>query len=313
VQAVGATNALPLSDAGLFALTFKAEGSTQPANFEDTFASFLVVTPDYFKSMGIQVAQGRPFNAQDAEGATPVVIVNEELARRYWPNESPIGKRLSSPLDKSTREIVGVVKTVKSQGLAADTSQEMFLPYRQVALTPSMLTLRAGANTAGLVSAVRSEVKALDPDLPLYDIKMMEERLADSVAKQRFTLVLFGVFAATALLLAAVGMFGVMNYAVTQRTHEIGVRMALGARRLDTLKLILRQGLILTLVGVAIGLAGALALTRLMSGMLYGLSATDPLTFAGVSALLTAVALLACLIPARRATKVDPMVALRYE
>lgn len=313
VEAVGAANVLPLNEKALMALLFTVEGRPQAASFRDQFANYLVASPDYFRSLGIPLVRGRPFSAQDAVGAPPVVIINETLARRHWPDEDPIGQRLSITGEETPREVIGVVSAIKNFRLTDDTHQEIYVPYQQVAIPPRAVTLRASSDPLNLVNAVRTEVQALDRDLPLYDIRMMEERVADALAKQRFMLVLFGLFAGMAMLLAAIGVYGVMSYTVTQRAHEIGIRMALGAQGRDVLRLIIRQGMTLALVGVAFGIAGALGLTHLMTSLLYGISATDPLTFISTTLALSAVALLATYIPARRATKVDPMEALRYE
>jgi putative ABC transport system permease protein len=234
------------------------------------------------------------------------------MARRFWPDEDPLGKRLRIA-NNPWRTVVGVVADVKNDGLSAEPKPEMFYPLLQSPLPFMTLVVRTDTDPKTVASAVGREVRAVDPDEPVYDVKTMDERLAESVSPQRLTTLLVGVFAALAMTLAGVGIYGVISYSVAQRTREMGVRMALGAQKGDVLKLILRQGLLLALAGVLIGLAGAFALTRVMSGLLYGVSVTDPATFVGVAVMLTAVALVACLVPARRATKVDPMVALRYE
>jgi predicted permease len=263
--------------------------------------------------MGIPLLQGRQFTERDAQGAVPVVSINQVMARRFWPQESPLGKRLVISGEPAPFEIVGVVGEVRHFGLEAKTDMEMYRTYEQASLPLSALVIRAAGDPLELVGAVRQEIKLVDADLPLYDIKTLEQRLSDSVVKRRFTLLLLSLFAAVAAGLAGVGIYGVMSYSVTQRTPEIGIRLALGAAPRDVLRLMVGQGIRLALLGVALGLGAALALTRLLTSLLYGVSATDPLTFALIAVLLLGVALLACYVPARRAAKVDPLVALRYE
>jgi putative ABC transport system permease protein len=257
---------------------------------------------------------GRSFTEQDTEQSPQVVIINETMARKVFPGEDPLGKRITVWRDeKFMREIVGVVGDVKPSGLDAENEPQIYVPHAQDPWGVMSLVVRTKGEPTVLAGAVRSAVLALDKDQPVYDVKTMEDVVAASVASRRTPMLLFTVFAGVALLLAAVGIYGVISYSVTQRTHEIGIRMALGAQTTDVLKMIVRQGMALSLVGVLTGLLAAFALTRVMSGLLFGVSATDPVTFAAVSVLLAAVALLASYIPARRATKVDPMVALRYE
>jgi putative ABC transport system permease protein len=247
------------------------------------------------------------------------VVVNRSLAERFWPGEEATGQRLKvGPADSPNpwATVVGVVGDVRQGGLAGEQRLEMYVPYRQETrgfVAPRDLIVRTSSDPEALAAAVRQQVWAVDKDQPVSNVRTMEQVLSAAVSRERFQMLLLGLFAALALLLAAVGIYGVMSYVVTQRTHEIGVRMALGARAGDVLRLVIAQGMRLALVGVGLGLGAALAVTRLMSGMLYGVSSTDPLTFVGVAALLTTISLLACYIPARRATKVDPMEALRYE
>src|SRR5262245_19264026 len=275
-----------------------------------------VITPDYFRAMGVRLLKGRFFNESDNNKSQPVIIVNATLARRHFPNEDPIGKRLkfSKPTVQSQwQTIIGVVNDEKQDGLGAKVEHEAYESHLQNAQSDMTLIVRTATDPQSFVGAVREEIRALDRSLPLYDIKTMRAAIYESVARERFITLLLIVFAALALTLASVGTYGVMSYSVTQRTHEIGVRMALGARSRDVLKLVVAQGGKLASSGVAIGLISAFALTRLMKGLLFGVGATDPATFFAVALLLTVVALLACYVPARRAAKVDPMVALRDE
>jgi putative ABC transport system permease protein len=274
------------------------------------------ITPDYFRAMGIPLLRGRFFTESDNDKSQPVIIVNATLARRHFPGEDPIGKRIKfgKPQDQDSWEtIIGVVNDEKQDGLGADVKHEIYKSHLQSAQTRMTLIVRANTDPQSLIGAVREEIRALDRSLPLYDVKAMRVAIYESVARERFITLLLIVFAALALTLASVGIYGVMSYSVTRRTHEIGVRRALGAQTGDVLKLVVAQGGKLAAAGVAIGLTSAFALTRLMKTLLFGVSATDPVTFIAVALLLTIVALLACYVPARRAAKVDPMVALRCE
>ncbi|MCI0392112.1 MAG: ABC transporter permease [Acidobacteria bacterium] len=274
------------------------------------------ITPDYFRAMGIPLLSGRFFNESDNDKGQQVIIVNTSLARRHFPREDPIGKRIKfdKPQDQGMwRTIIGVVNDEKQDGLGAEVKPEIYQSHLQSAQSQMTLIVRAGAVPQPLVSAIREEIRALDRSLALYNVKTMRVAIYESVARERFITLLLIVFAVLALTLASVGIYGVMSYSVTQRTHEIGVRMALGAQKRDVLKLIVAQGGTLASFGVAVGLISAFAMTRLMKSLLFGVTATDPVTFIAVALLLTAVALLACYVPARRAAKVDPMVALRDE
>src|SRR6266498_33332 len=274
-----------------------------------------VITPDYFRTMGIPLLSGRDFNGADTGDSMSVTIIDERLAREYWPNESPIGKRitLGPPEDKNPwYTIVGVVGAVKNESLNLTRRKTVYVPHAQYPRDDMSLAIRA-RNPENLARAIQAQVKAMDPDLPIINMLTMTEVVSQSVWQPRLYAILFGVFAAMALALASVGLYGVMSYAVSERSREIGIRMALGAQRRDVLKLIVAQGMILTLIGTGIGLAAALALTRLMRSLLFEVSVTDPSTFAGLAALLSVVAMLACYLPARRATKVEPMVALKCE
>jgi putative ABC transport system permease protein len=274
------------------------------------------ITPDYFRAMGIPLVSGRFFDSSDTDKSLPTIIVNEALARRYFADEDPIGKRLTftKPTEKPTwQTIIGVVKDEKQDSLSAEPKPEIYQSYLQSAQDEMTLIVRTAGDPRSLVGAVREEIRALDKDLPPYNVKTMNEALYESLARERFTTLLLMVFAGLALVLASVGIYGVMSYAVTQRTHEIGIRMALGAQTRDIFRQVVGQALRLAGIGVALGLGAALALTRLMASLLYGVSTTDPLTFALIAILLSGVSLLASYIPARRAMKVDPMIALRYE
>jgi len=278
-----------------------------------------IVLPDYFRTLGIRLIKGRDFTARDDLNARPVAIINETVARRFFPNEDPIGKRLrpgitSGPGDAPMREIIGVAGDVKYRSLTADVPPEVYMPYPQLTITTGMwIALRTDADPRSLIRAARAEVQALDKELPIYEVKTLDQYLGSAVAPPRFNALLLAIFGGVALLLTAIGLYGVVSYAATQRTREIGVRMALGAQMRDVLTLVVTQGMKLALAGVVIGLAAAAALTQLMKGLLFGVSATDPLTFIVTALALMSVALLACYIPARRAAKVDPMMALRSE
>jgi putative ABC transport system permease protein len=276
-------------------------------------------SPAYFQTMGIALLHGRDFNDADVEGTLAVAVVDESFARRFYPNEDPVGKRIKRGGPRSAnpwKTIVGVVRSVRNQRLDATSLPQAYFPVLQEAdemYNLSFAVRASGGEPSALAQSVRSAVLAIDRNQPIFDVKPLRQIVVDSIALRRLALLLLSVFAAVALALAAAGIYGVMAYAVEQRTHEIGVRMALGARGGDVLRLVVRQGLKLALCGVALGLAVALALTRLMEALLFGVSATDPLTFVGIALLLLVVAIAACWIPARRATKVDPMIALRCE
>jgi putative ABC transport system permease protein len=296
---------------------FVTEDHPSPAPNEEPDSNYVVVGPDYFRVMSIPLRRGRFFTDQDNPQALRVVIVNEKLARQQWPGQEPLGKRLR--MDGSNQSpwltVVGVVGNIRSQWPDPGFFAEIYVPYTQYPwlMSPRDLVVRTVSNPTGVAAAVRREVNGLDKDQPVSNVGTLDQLARETVAQQRFAMMLLGIFAGLALVLAAVGVYGVMSYAVTQQTREIGIRMALGAVSRDVLTLVLGRSLTLTLVGLGAGLAGALALTRFLSSLLYGISPTDPATFAGVSVLLAGVALLASYIPARRATKVDPMVALRYE
>jgi ABC-type antimicrobial peptide transport system permease subunit len=306
-------DSLPLSPYRAI-LRIRREIATPNAPVEDSSSvmmSRLTVSPGYFYTLGIPVLKGRTFTDHDDERAPKVAVVNETLARHMWPGEDAVGKQL--PLIDEELTVIGVVGNTRHEGLSQDVKAEIYVPYLQEAQNSMQLALRTVAEPASLVSAVRGEIAAIDPGQPIYQVATLEQTLSNSVAPRRFNMLLLGIFAFIALALATVGIYGVMAFSVTLRTHEIGIRMALGAERRDVLGLVVREALRLTLVGILLGVAGAWALTRLLTSFLYDVRPTDPLTFLVVPAGLVAVAILASYIPARRAAKVDPMVALRYE
>jgi putative ABC transport system permease protein len=273
------------------------------------------VGPDYFKTMGTAVLRGREFASGDTKGAPGVVIINEEMARRFWPDRDPVGAsvKMGSREDDPRYEIVGVVKNGKYRSLGESGRLFIYHPILQGYYARSTLVAKTSSDPAFLLAAVRREIGALDPNVAPTQLGAMEEHLAFTLFPARVSGVLLGVFGLLALVLALVGLSGLIAYSVSQRTREIGVRMALGARTQDVLKLVIGEGMLLTLIGMAIGLTAAVGLTRFLSYLLYGVSGIDPLTFGLIALLLISVALLACWLPARRATKVDPMVALKCE
>jgi predicted permease len=317
VEAAAAIQDLPLNnDASSGALTFEGvAANAERANLASFIVDQSAITPDYFRVMKTPLLAGRFFTLQDARGKPPVAIIDETLARRLWPTESPIGRRLTyGRFPEKVEEwatIVGVVRRVRHRQLDADIREKVYFPHAQSSKIQMTLVIRANSDPLGMVSAVRAAAQSVDHDLPIYRIRTMDEVMSNALAPARFTLLLLMIFAGVAATLAIVGIYGVISYTVTQRTHEIGVRLSLGARPQDVLQLIIRQGAKLTLLGVAIGLAAALSLTRLMHSILLGVSPTDPATYVVISLALMTIAILACWIPARRAAKVDPVIALR--
>ena len=309
VQSVTLTAVVPVSGGGE-RRGVQLEGY-QPQTGEDTELNTNTVGPNYFRTMGIPIVAGRDFNTQDKEGSPRVLIVNEELARRYF-GGSALGKRLRFGSD-TVSEIVGVARNAKHRSLREAPLPVIYIPLSQEYRGGMTLMVRTAGSPAGVVGAVRNEMRTLNKDVPLFSVETMPERIGDQLATDRMMAVLLSVFGGGGLLLASIGIYGVMGYAVAQRTHEIGIRIALGAEQRDILKLIVGQGLVLILIGVSLGLALAFAATRVLQSVLFGVSASDPVTFGSVVMLLVGVALLACYLPARRATKVDPLVALRYE
>ncbi len=311
VTAVATVNGAGIPFTGMLGKTLFSIEDRPPAPAEQRpQVEFNHISPDYFRAMGMQLRAGRSFTEQDDEKAPSVMIINETMARRYFSGEDPLGKRILSM--SSSYTIVGVVGDVKRLGLEAAAPPEIYVPHPKDRIGPRNITLaaRTAVDPLDLVAAVRRQIYELEPT---SDVRMEEQRLAETLAPRRFQVLLSGVFAAVALVLAAVGVYGVIAYSVSCRTHEIGIRMALGARPRDVLLMVVRQGMTLALVGVSIGLAAALAVTRVLKGLLFELSVTDPPTFSLIAALMLGVAFLACYLPARRATKVDPMAALRQE
>jgi putative ABC transport system permease protein len=312
VTAVGVTHTLPL--VGDWVLGFTIDGHPPVAPSDQPNTNYYAVSPDYFKAMGIRLMRGRLFTAQDGAKAPRVALINETLARQHFPNEDPIGKRINITNGPDTwREIVGIVSDVKQYGVDKETTNQSYEPYAQKSYGSLTAIIRTTGDARALYKSVRAEVFAVDKDQPVSSIRPLEVILADTMSRQRFVMLLLTVFSLVALVIAAVGIYGVMAYSVSQRTNEIGIRMALGASTRDVLQLVLRQGLGVIAAGLGLGLLATFFAARLVESLLYHTSAHDPLTLAGIVCTLGAVAFLACLIPARRATKVDPLVALRTE
>jgi len=316
VEAAGLSISLPpdhleVSD------SFSIEGKQWPEGTTEPIVPIVSTSTEFFTTLGIPVLQGRGFDQNDKKGSPLVVIINQTLAERYVHNENPIGKRFKvGGADRPSNpwmEIVGVVGDVKHSGLDAKPEPAYYMPLAQSAWRATYLVVRGQMDPVSLLPAIREQIWELDKDIPIAKLATMDELLAQSVAVPRFRTLLLGVFAALALVLASVGTYGVVSYSVTRRTHEIGIRMALGAKGREVMALVIRQGMVLAVLGVAVGVAGSLALTRLMESLLFEVSTTDLATFGVVAALLIAVAFLACWIPARRASRVDPITALRHE
>ena len=309
VETVGLVSELPLSGQPND-MPYTVEGRP-PVSIDQAFDSdFRRVNTNYFSALRIPFLRGRNFTAQEVRQNAKVLIISELLAQQVFPNEEPLGKRLIMSFGNQPFEIIGIVGDIRHRALESDPFSAMYMPAYEASMN---VVVRSKADPVGLAAAVRKEVQQIDPNQPVADVKTMQAWLDSAVAGARYRTTLLALFALVALALASTGIYGVMSYSVSQRTHEVGVRMALGAQQLDVLRLVVRQGMTLVLVGVAIGLAGAFALTRLMDSLLFGVTAKDPFTFVAVATLLTLVAFVACYLPARRATKVDPLVALRYE
>jgi putative ABC transport system permease protein len=317
VGATGVVSDLPLY--GGSSTGFAVDGRPEPLPGQRPMTDYRMITPDYFTAMGMKLVKGRAFSRHDTEDAPGVVIINQTMAARFFAGEEPVGKRIGlsgNPVD--WREIVGVVGDIRNYGLDADVKPEAYVPLQQsgpeylsnVASAMNVI-VRSPNDSSTLASTLREQVQALDKDQPVSEIRTMEWYLADSMAQRRFNMLLLGAFAGLALVLAAVGIYGVIAYTVEQRTHEMGIRIALGAKGGDILKLVFANAMVTTLAGIVIGLAAAFGLTRLLQGLLYQVTATDPFVFAVIPILLLAVAVIATYIPARRAMKVDPITALR--
>jgi len=305
---------IPMNDLD-YELSFQIEGRPPYKPGEEAAADYTVAGADYFRTLNIALLRGRVFTDQDTANSPQVMVVSNTFVKRYFPNEEAVGKRIILEDDDNTaREIVGVVADIRRDGLDLDVQPEMYVSHIQNPERRMNLVIRTEAGDASqLAQAARAEIKAFDTNQIIWRSQTLKELLGKSVAPRRFNMLLLGIFAGVALVLAAVGLYGVMSYSVSWRTHEIGIRMALGAKRADVMRLVVRQGMTMTLIGLALGLVGAFSMSRVIVGLLYGVSPNDPLTFAGVSIVLLAVALLACFIPARRATRVDPIIALRTE
>jgi len=333
VETTAAASGLPLGNNG-WQTSFVIDGRPLPPRDQTPLMEACLVTPDYFKVMNIPVLRGRVFNdrddrshlvGRDLSKLTDVekqgaglnsIVIDEEFAKRYWPNEDPVGKRVRMGADPKAPvlEVLGVVGRVKMESLNQNSDRvQGYFAFNQVPLGGMTVVIKGASDANQLISSIRGVVRELDPNQPIYSVRTMDEIRAESVAPERLNLTLLSLFAGIALVLAIVGIYGVMSYSVTQRTHEIGIRMAVGARPLDVFKMILGHGMKLALIGVGIGLVGAFLLTRLMATMLFGVEPTDATTYGAISILLIAIALLACYLPGRRATKVEPTISLRYE
>jgi putative ABC transport system permease protein len=315
VRSAGMINFLPLYGGLGSATGFKMVGQPEPPPGQGPSCDVRVVDAGYFQTLGIPLLRGRNFTEADLREPRHVMLINEALARKYFPNEDPIGKRLDVHMfeNPNVTEVIGVVGNVRYDSLIDDSPPAVYFPHPELAYSFMTLVIRTDGDPTAIAPAVQREIRALDPNQPVSDVRTMEQVMSDWVGRSRFNTLLLGLFAALATLLSAVGIFGVMNYSVALRTRELGLRLAIGAQPRQVLLLVLRQGLWLTVLGVVVGLAAAFALTRLLSGLLFGVGAVDAGTFTTISVLLVIVSLLACYLPARRAMRIDPLQALRYE
>jgi len=315
VKAAGTTSVLPLSD-NFDGRGLLVEDQPRPRGEEIT-VDLYVTTPGYLRAMDIGLIKGRTITEQDTNDSFKVALINKTMAAQLWPNQDPLGKRIRFPGSEKNpqpwRTIVGVVSDVAQYALDQRAPMQMYLPHSQFPTSFNSIVVKTESDPSAMINAIRREILAVDKDQAVFNVTTLEQLLGDSIQTRKFFMVLLLVFAGLALMLAAVGIYGVMSYIASQRTHEIGIRMALGAQAKDVLKLIIGNGMFLALIGVALGLGSAFVVTRVMAGLLFGVTTTDAATFVTVSLGLIAVALLACYLPARRATKVDPLVALRYE
>jgi predicted permease len=313
VEAAGTTALLPLSNNAVGWEPTKIDGYVPKAGEDLIISNSSFVGDDYFSVMGIELVEGRFFDERDKKGAADVTIVDDKFVERFWPGENPIGKRLQRGSRPPWRTVIGVIRNKKEHRPDSEPPIGAYYALGQIPIASRYVIARTTSDPVQLTAAVIKEIRTLDSELPVYDVNTMEQRLYDSLARRRFSMLALGVFATCALILAAIGIYGLMTYWVTQRTHEIGIRVALGAGERNILQLVIRQALLLVFAGIVIGLGGAFALTRVMESLLFGVSATDRLTFVLISLLLGGIALLASYLPARQAAKVDPMIALRYE
>jgi len=313
VRASGVITAAPLAKESTVTI-ITAEDKPPVPVLERPLVDRRYTSPGYFKTMEIPLRQGRVFDESDRKQA--VAILSEKIARRLWPDEDPIGRRIRDGDSNPPAQVIGVVGDVRGSALEAEPSAAMYLPYWQgdlADLSDMAVTVRTDVDSQSIAGILRDEIRKLDAETPVAEMRTMERVVSESVSRRRFQMFLLSVFAGVALLLAAIGIYGVVSHSVTERTNEIGIRLALGAERRDVLRLVLKQGMTPALIGLCIGLVTALASTRLIRSLLFGVSATDPVTLVVIAAALAIVALLACWIPARRATQVDPMMALRYQ
>jgi putative ABC transport system permease protein len=314
--------------------SFLVDGQPKPPRDQTPLMEACTVTPDYFRAMGIPLLRGRYFTDQDNRSflagrdlsklndgermiaGVNAIIIDEEFAKRHWPNDDAVGKQIRFGTDSGSPRltVVGVVGRVKMEGLAQDSNRvQGYFPFFQLPFSGMTVIIKSSGDPNSLIGTAREQVKNVDPEQPIYNVRTMHDIRAESIASERLNLTLFSIFAGIALVLAVVGIYGVMSYSVTQRTHEIGIRMAIGAQPRDVFRMILGQGMILAFIGIGVGLVAAYLLTRLMATMLFNITPTDPATFAVIAVVLATVALLACYLPGRRATKVEPVVSLRYE
>ncbi|HEV2883525.1 MAG TPA: FtsX-like permease family protein, partial [Pyrinomonadaceae bacterium] len=318
VEAAGVTTAIPLLESSqTSSLPFAVDGKAPPTAGQEPVAQFTIASANYFSAIGARLLNGRLFNQFDSKDTPRVALINETMAQRNWPGENPVGSKFI--LKRSGRdfragtmiEVVGVVTDQRQDGLEKSPRSEFFVPYAQAPSGSTIFVVRTKGDPNALLQSLKARIWESNKTQPFYAVTTMDQLVSNSLKARRFNLLLLGALAVLALTLASVGIYGVISFTTSQRTHEIGVRMALGAQTRDVMKLVLRQGMALTLVGLAVGLVASFALTRFLSSLLFNISPTDPITFALISVLLAGVALLACYFPARRATKVDPLMALR--
>jgi len=315
VNSVGAVTILPMSGSNSSG-SFRIEGRDVPQGQSSPHGDRWSASTDYFKTMGIPLIRGRYFEDRDSADAPGVALIDETMAKKYWPDEDAVGKRITFEGTREApryREVVGIVGHVKHRGLEGESRVQYYIPYQQRPAPFAFLVTRTSGDPSAMAPSVRATVLSIDKDLPVFRVQTLEQYVSDSMAQRRFAMYLFGIFALIALVLAAVGLYGVMAYSVTQRTHEIGVRMALGARSQDVVSMVVRQGLGLAGVGLVVGLGAAFGLTRLLATLMFGVNVRDLSVFLMISLILSVIAALASLIPATRATRVDPLIALRYE